>query len=54
MAIVTRKFTCKDCETESKITFSQEEIREKNEPTKDEEYLILLGLCKGCFDDKIE
>jgi len=53
MALVTRKFTCKNCEETQFIQYSQEEIKTKEVPEKDEEYLVLLGLCKPCFDGKI-
>jgi len=49
MAIVTRKFTCKNCEETHKVTYEQEELKTKSEATKDGESLILFGLCKKCF-----
>lgn len=57
MAQVTRKYTCKNCEETFRISFSQEELREKiaqNEAPKcKEDYLLLYGVCEACFDDKI-
>lgn len=54
MAIVTRKFMCKDCEEIRLIKYSQEEMKTKENPETEDEYLLLTGLCKGCFDDKME
>ena len=54
MATVTRRFTCKDCEEVKMIKYSQEEINIKADPESDDDYLILMGLCKACFDGKME
>ena len=57
MAIVTRKWMCKNCEEISRITYSQEELAEKvaanSGPKCKEDYLLLYGVCEACFDDKI-
>lgn len=53
MAIVTRKYTCKQCETTLKVTHEQRVLPEN--PQSNEEFLLAYGMCKSCFqNDKID
>jgi len=54
MAIVKRKFTCKKCEETTLVQYRQEELREKVDPKEDTDFLILLGICKACYDGKMD